>query len=204
MFTLDNGVTITVPNHQLVGPEYFIADNGGIAINSTAREIYVYNIDDTPGKAMPLLGLPFLAASYLMVDNDVGQFTLWQSNATNVHEDVVSLGSQCQNNMPTRPLVSGTGITDAHEKHRQHTAIVVATIIGCIALICSVLGIYFCLRRTRRRKEATLDPVSQYKEGMAEMSGISAHGELQGSLIPAQELPIPIQIQELPDHNSFK
>ncbi|KAK2813803.1 hypothetical protein FQN50_000204 [Emmonsiellopsis sp. PD_5] len=87
-FTLASGLTITIPNHQLVLPNVEINEKGDQEIVDDTRVIPVHNSGDYP---IPTLGQIFLSAAYLYVNNDRKEFTLWQANPTK-DTDIVAIG----------------------------------------------------------------------------------------------------------------
>ncbi|KAL8927554.1 MAG: hypothetical protein Q9208_002359 [Pyrenodesmia sp. 3 TL-2023] len=74
-FVLSRGLTIRIPNHQLV-----LSQGNVIAPNTSARELLINSNQDTDRTDLPLLGRPFLSSAYLFVDQGLGRFTIANAN----------------------------------------------------------------------------------------------------------------------------
>lgn len=125
-FTLASGLSLTVPNSQLVVPDVRISNSGSMEItNSSVREVLIYNLEQSNVNDMPLLGQAFLSSVYLHVNNDGETFTIWQSQptleeklitvgnsqtATNCAASIGNASSPAQPSSPTHKLLSGAGI----------------------------------------------------------------------------------------------
>ncbi len=74
-----SGLEIRVPNDQYIVPFVDINRNGSRYFNTSRREFLFNGLSDQPAT----LGRYFLTSAYLMVNHDVGSFTLWKANPTN-------------------------------------------------------------------------------------------------------------------------
>ncbi|KAF6825795.1 hypothetical protein CMUS01_09678 [Colletotrichum musicola] len=89
--SLSSGLNITISKDQLVVPEVTIdTRTGDLLVNSTERNMLVISLQDVNADDMPYLGFQFLAADYLQVNHDAGQFSLWRTNDT-TDENLVAI-----------------------------------------------------------------------------------------------------------------
>ena len=84
--TLSSGLRVTIPNDQLVTPDYTIAEDGATTFSDNTRVVKIRALQSDNAEDMPILGVPFLTAAYLLVNQDTSTFTIWQSNATSETE----------------------------------------------------------------------------------------------------------------------
>ncbi|KAL1965196.1 hypothetical protein VTN77DRAFT_5950 [Rasamsonia byssochlamydoides] len=179
-FVLASGLTITVPNHQLVMPNVMVNDEGIPVLNDTSTVTFnVYDLGATGGtntNDMPLLGTTFLSSTYVYVDNDNKAFTIWQANPTTEtklvavnHNNTSSSGSACQNSVPppsesASSSVGGPGsggnstTSDLNSQHLSSGVIVGIAVAGVVAALIalSTLLFYFCRRRQNREGNTRL------------------------------------------------
>ena len=73
--TINNAVTVVIPNNQLIFDEPYIASNGLIKRNPDWKNIPIVRYTDLD-QNMPRLGGMFLSSAYLMVDHDKDEFTI--------------------------------------------------------------------------------------------------------------------------------
>ncbi|KAE8350059.1 hypothetical protein BDV28DRAFT_151305 [Aspergillus coremiiformis] len=80
--TLNRQLKITVPNSQLVVPDYVPLGNETF-FSDTSREVLIGapTGGDQP-EWMTYLGQPFFIAAYLLVNHDLGTFSVWKNNST--------------------------------------------------------------------------------------------------------------------------
>lgn len=71
-FKLSAGPLISVPDHQLIVPNK----------RTDAEKILLISDSDLDTSELPILGQSFLSSSYLHVDNELEQFTIWPANPT--------------------------------------------------------------------------------------------------------------------------
>lgn len=75
---LSNGLTIRIPNSQLIVPSEEIARNGSMITEPNRMELPINRLGTQPAT----LGRFFFTSAYLMVDHEADTFTLWQANPT--------------------------------------------------------------------------------------------------------------------------
>jgi hypothetical protein len=82
---LSNGFETTIPNHELVVPYRDINAKGQpVILNGAEQRVLLLNALRSPNdKDLPLLGIPFLSAAYLVVNNDQQKFYLAKPTRTN-------------------------------------------------------------------------------------------------------------------------
>ena len=99
--TLDAGLEIRIPKHQIVQPVLDIDDNGQQqVVNTTERAVLFFSVLPK-NLRITVLGRPFMSSAYLFVDNDKEQFTLWASKP-DPKQDLVAVGSPvCENRKST-------------------------------------------------------------------------------------------------------
>lgn len=155
--TINRNLKITIPNNQLVRPDYVSLGNQ-TEFTDTSREVLVGvpTGDDQP-EWMGNLGQPFFAAAYLMVNHDQGAFTVWNSNPTEDedYQAIDSSGAICKAGLPTPSTPSnnnGTASSDRdHGKSISPGAIagIVVGVVAGVAIIVAALLAMFCYRKRR-------------------------------------------------------
>src|SRR4051812_46439593 len=129
---------------------------------------------------MPLFGKAFLTSAYLMVNQDKGEFTLWQSNAT-MSQRLVAAGpsSTCT----STSTAASSSNTSSHSHAVSPGAIAGATV--GVALVAIIIGCGFWLRSMHRRNRAEAATSIDHPDKNT--------GDLQQNLTsetqPPQELP---------------
>lgn len=98
---LVSGLSITIPNNQLIVPERRINENGEIYRNDTQPLLRI-NMIQQDGPIF--IGRFFFTAAYLATNEDAGKFTLWKANPR-TDQDLVALDS---NNKPVDSRVTCT------------------------------------------------------------------------------------------------
>ncbi|KAK3489941.1 aspartic peptidase domain-containing protein [Neurospora crassa] len=73
---LSNGLSIRIPNSQLLVPSEEIARNGSFITTPDRMELPINRLGTQPAT----LGRFFFTSAYLMVDHEADTFTLWQAN----------------------------------------------------------------------------------------------------------------------------
>jgi hypothetical protein len=91
--TLDSGLSVRIPNDQLVVPNLNLnTQTGQWVANGTTPELVINSLQSTNAANLPQIGRQFLTAAYVMMNLDTNQFTLWEANATS-DTDYVALDS---------------------------------------------------------------------------------------------------------------
>lgn len=168
--TLSNGFTATIPNHQLVKPYRKVAADGTPYIfNGTTNRALTINALRAPNdKDLPMLGQPFLAAAYLVVDNDAMKFrmgrpsrqemALVDGKVAPVADDLVPiLPAECPQTTDSATL---EGSVDSPEEQEEPSetkpdSVNIAPLAGGIAggvlaAICAITAIILWRRRKAR------------------------------------------------------
>ncbi|KAJ4328375.1 hypothetical protein N0V84_001246 [Fusarium piperis] len=84
---LNTGLSITIPNNQLIVPERRINENGEIYRNDSQPLLRINRMQD----GLISIGRFFFTSAYLATNEDAGKFTLWRANPT-TDQDLVALG----------------------------------------------------------------------------------------------------------------
>jgi hypothetical protein len=74
--TINNAVTVTIPNEQLLFDEPYIASDGRIKADPTLKNIPIVRYSDPKNYTVPRIGGMFFSNAYLMVNHDKGEFTI--------------------------------------------------------------------------------------------------------------------------------
>jgi hypothetical protein len=94
--TVNNAVTVTIPNDQLIFDEHIIATSGLIQSKADVKQIPIARI--APGDGMmPRIGGLFFSSAYLMVNHDKKMFTITpaQSKVAPVTLMAYDTGNDC-------------------------------------------------------------------------------------------------------------
>ncbi|KAK8088144.1 hypothetical protein PG997_003105, partial [Apiospora hydei] len=166
---LQSGLSVRVPNDQLVVPDVIIVrPTGALVVNGSAPDLVINSIQDVNANDLPQLGRQFLTAAYLMVNMDADQFTLWSANPTS-DQDLVAVdtsnqevteycgtGQSSLNNSGDGPESgsdpSSTATGSSASSRTRLIAGAVAGSIGGVLLIVSTT-VYILGRRKRINKE---------------------------------------------------
>ncbi|KAL9101064.1 MAG: hypothetical protein Q9163_003638 [Psora crenata] len=172
-FRLYPGLNITIPNHQLVKPEYDFDEQGQRYIrNESNRLVQIKSLDeDGDGSkdcTMASFGMGFFSAAYMMVDNDRQQFALWKGQPS-TDENIVALeASVCDTstttstNSPANAIITPT--SDMTPRIGGRGGVPARTIAGGVvggvaAIIGSLAAFWFLSRPWKRRRGAAGLPV---------------------------------------------
>ncbi|KAI9893921.1 MAG: hypothetical protein M1814_005474, partial [Vezdaea aestivalis] len=90
-FCAELGLQVTIPNEQLIVPEYTLYPAGRNILNTSIRGILLNGLEEVKKNDKLVLGQIFLTQIYLLVNGDAAQFTTWQSNAT-LEKETSTLG----------------------------------------------------------------------------------------------------------------
>ncbi|MCJ1272510.1 hypothetical protein MMC21_000296 [Puttea exsequens] len=196
--SIDPGLDIRIPNHQLVVPDYDINDQGQQYIkNSSNREILINQMSSNGANDNIVLGLPFFTSAYMLVDNDAQSMTLWQAQASKTQnivpfghppacETTVSSHSNLPIPDPTKPTTIHSAITSSAISKGAIAGAVVGGLIGIALFICAY--IWFRMRQNRRRQAAETSAQSflapyPYESGYQKP-------EMPSDRHPPQEMPL--------------
>ena len=154
VISINPGLDITIPNHELVrsfvdlnattGQEY-ISD-------SSKRVMGMYAEDSQTANSILALGRTFLTGAYLMVNADERQFTIWKGQSSAEQKLIGSGPPICPDagaTAPAPPAASQTASVTGISK-----GAIAGTIVSVIFLLALGAGIaYFILRRRSRNAE---------------------------------------------------
>jgi LPXTG-motif cell wall-anchored protein len=193
---LSNGLSIRIPNSQLITPAVEVDRNGSRTVDRSKRELLMGGVGDQP----TTLGRYFFTAAYLMVDHDARTFTMWQANPTTktnlvpvVRKTTNSADGDCGNDGSGNGGSGGNdgagqGGTTTTPSSSVSTGTIAGAAVGGIAgLVVIAALVVFFLRRKRKQQKAQY-MLSTYPPSPEEGSyqGVGAgHGYPQGAQ-PAQ------------------
>lgn len=161
--TLEGGLAVRIPNQQLVVPDKYLDDNGVWQNNSTGPDLLI-NVE-TGSNPVASLNRYFFSAAYLAVNQDAGQFTLWQAHTTS-NQNLVGLDEKNQvvsafcssSRSPTlsptvSPTVSPSPTSTSQSNGLSGGAIggIVVGVVGGVALLIGAGFLFF-----QYRKKSTL------------------------------------------------
>ncbi|KAM0252754.1 hypothetical protein ACHAQJ_007592 [Trichoderma viride] len=170
-FVLSSGLQIKISNHQLVVPGRYIDNNGDLAVNSSETVIRINSLQDVNQNSLPALGRYFFTSAYLLVNQDAGEFTLWQANntldsnlvAVDEKNQVLTTTQSCgmttstPTPTPTASLEPGPGgDKGAGEKTGNHSSLSSGSIAGIVIGVVLAVGVslgalwWYFVRRRRR------------------------------------------------------
>ena len=158
------GLDITIPNHQLITPEYDFDKQGHrYNKNDTNRLTQIYSLEGASKDWMPSFGMGFFSAAYMMVDNDRQQFTLWKGQPSTT-QNLVSMGPAACSAVPsTTGSGSGPAVGDSASRPRGQVVLDTGTLSGAVvggvalAVCCFTIVWVLAKRRARRRHEVVQD-----------------------------------------------
>lgn len=174
-FTIQNALTIKIPNNQLVIPDIDL-DQGGNVVekNSSIAEVMINSLESTNGDDMAILGRTFLTSAYLYVDYESNTFTLWSSkNTTDSNISVIRSATNSSCTTSSSNGTTSTGSSGGSSANSNSTPASVSSpgkisggaiagiVIGVILLLLLLGLIAFILlrrRRSRARSRADLYP----------------------------------------------
>ena len=208
------GMEIRIPNHQLVLPDYYMSSQGEFIINGSDRVVLINSFQDRDrANYMPTFGRLFLSSAYILVNDDMKQFTLWQSNPTTsnnllaVEESCKSIASSSRLPTSTSALISPSATTtiDPAVQNRQTTkqnrrmgnGSITGIVLGGIVGIFLTCGAILMIRRKRKIKHGPGGDESgqteEFNHGI-----LYSKSELPADRHPPQEMPGDRPLQELP------
>ncbi|KAJ8068501.1 hypothetical protein OCU04_004051 [Sclerotinia nivalis] len=167
---LDSGISVRIPNDQLVVPNLSIDHTSGVMIaNASEPELVLNAIQAVNANDLPQLGRQFLTAAYLMLNQDAETFTLWQANPTE-NEDLVAVdgknipiddfctspstpnNNSANGDLGNSSIPSTTTNTSTADTAKISTGIIVGAAIGSVVVVAIVAGIIIWYITQRKRK----------------------------------------------------
>jgi hypothetical protein len=155
-FVLSGGLSIRIPNNQLIMPHISMDRSGAPIIEEDKPELLFGGVGDNP----TTLGRYFFTAAYLMVDHDAHTFTMWQANPTSRSNLVPVVGSEYTDNSGcggaggsnTGEGGSTPGPNAATSSGVNAGAIAGGVVGGVAGLAAIVVLLFFLLRRIKKKK----------------------------------------------------
>lgn len=88
-----SGLSVRVNNAQYIGPDVTInKTTGAFEVASTEYDVAMIALQGTNSNDILRIGRNFFSAAYIMVNYDVGEFTIWAANPT-ATQDLVAVDS---------------------------------------------------------------------------------------------------------------
>lgn len=156
---LSTGLSVRIPNDQIITPHVDYDRNGSRVFNDSERDMLMTGLSQNT----ITLGRYFLTSAYLMVDYDSNQFTMWNANPTTLSslKPVINAASSelC---LP----IDG----DASEEYGEEgltVGMIVGIVVGCIAITVVTLvgGTLIWQRKVSRRRPPLLARPSEEQSG---------------------------------------
>lgn len=109
-----SGLSIRVDNAQFISPDVTInKTTGDFVVASTEYDVAMIALQDTNSNDILRIGRNFFSAAYIMVNYDVGEFTIWSANPT-ASQNLVAVdptgaeyASFCSSNNDTATVTAG-------------------------------------------------------------------------------------------------
>ncbi|KAH6848017.1 aspartic peptidase domain-containing protein [Chaetomium sp. MPI-CAGE-AT-0009] len=170
-FVLSNGLSVRIPNSQLMTPFVSVDRNGSQIIDRSKRELLLSGVGDNP----TTLGRYFFTAAYLMVDHDAGTFTMWQADPSSRTNLVPVVSKPADGGAVRRGVVAGAvegvmergavkgavvmGVTTASS---ASTGAIAGGAVGGVAALAALAAlVFFLLRRRKKRDSASPPPLPE-------------------------------------------
>jgi hypothetical protein len=166
--TINDALTVTIPNNQILFDEHFIASSGLVQSKTDVRQIPIVRI--RPGDdMMPRLGGMFFSSAYLMVNHDKGDFTIAPTPTKSTASKIIAfdtannciapveaaLASGAPNPSSTGSGNSGSSGNPNSSSSNDSSSIsggaIAGIVIGALAGIALIASIAFILWRRNRR-----------------------------------------------------
>ncbi|KAG9757380.1 hypothetical protein KCU73_g4439, partial [Aureobasidium melanogenum] len=164
--SLQSGPSISITNSQVVQPDATILSNGMINYNSTLNEVNIIPLQQMNENDIVKLGRQFLSGAYLMVNEDAGTFTLWETPAIDTSDgNLVAVDAQGQVFSPTCASATSNNTTPGSTESASVSAsasasasktsigTIVGPVVGGIAGLGLLVGLgVFLWKRSRKNK----------------------------------------------------
>ncbi|KAH8722658.1 aspartic peptidase domain-containing protein [Phaeosphaeriaceae sp. PMI808] len=211
--TINNALTVTIPNNQLLFDEHFIERGGFVQTKTDVKQIPIVRI--APGDGMmPRIGGLFFSSAYLMVNHDKKEFTLTEAQPNPAPANIVAfdtknncvapLGGNTTSKSPNAPNdESSPGADNTSPSSGLAGGIIAGIVVGVVGGIALIASFAFIIWRRKgtayqkTRSELTGDsriPIEKHGYDVAEMyvegnelgSGTHIAHELDGSGKPQE------------------
>jgi hypothetical protein len=114
--TINNDLTVTIPNKQLFFGEHYIASSGVIKTKSDVIQMPIVRIRPGDGM-MPRLGGMFFSSAVLTVNHDKNQFTIAQAQTKSAPSELVAYDTKNDCVGPVKAAASTTSSDDPKESN---------------------------------------------------------------------------------------
>ncbi|KAF2761322.1 hypothetical protein EJ05DRAFT_483703 [Pseudovirgaria hyperparasitica] len=194
---LESGLNVTIPNSQFVVAENMVSNDTGVVAYNSKIQYVMLGQNEYEHVEVLMLGKYFFTAAVMLVNHEIGEFTLWEANPT-TDTDLVSIpasqdDSLCQPS-PTgiiNPILPMSTLNPSQQEPSSKFPIgaIIGVIIGGVALLAIIVIISFCYIRRNKAKAlhtATVPPIPSYAQkpkwnpGVQELVGDHAP-EFEGS-----------------------
>ncbi|WEW57011.1 hypothetical protein PRK78_002470 [Emydomyces testavorans] len=154
---LDSGLSVRIPNDQLVVPHRFINSTNGTLVTSGDTELLIGVLQDHTANDLPYLGRQFLSSAYVFLNQDSKEFTLWAANPT-PKEELVAVDSK-------NKVITDSCTEDSRPPMQPPTpepssghyvGAIVGIVVGSIAAVAVVAVLIFYLVSVRRRRKTVV------------------------------------------------
>lgn len=195
--TIASTLSIRIPNNQLILPDLVLDQNGNQQFNSSDVEVMLDALDGDNPSNIPKLGRQFFTSAYLTVNQDAGDFALWQANPTDAVHLLAIKDPTCQTGSSngsistnsTHPSTPpGNKDVPVSKTAKSKDTIIAAVACGCATILLALASIFFC--GYRRRKQTGAESLYSENNGdlpLQEMEGYSLKRELDAG-VDIQEL----------------
>lgn len=197
--TFDTGLSIIIPNNQLVTLEPSLHSDGTITTNESTRVVLM---SEGARDRITSLGKPLLSAAYLMVtqDTEPPALTMWKSsnNATNDFAAVDGDGNICTSSgfigsvvqNPKDPDTTSSSVSNASASsnpnapsqngHILSAGATAGIAVGAVVAVLLIGGAIFYILRNRRRRRNALAARDRSSNAGAELKHGWSKAELPG------------------------
>lgn len=170
--TINDRLTVVIPNDQLIFGERHISRNGVVEAKEDVKQIPIVRIQADDGM-MPRIGGMFFSSAYLMVNHDKNQFTIAQAKSEPAPSKLIAFdtANDCvgpaeaaaASTTPGAPTDSNAGNSDSNGSSTSSSSAlssgaIAGIVIGALSGLALILGIAFLLWRRKRRATAAVDP----------------------------------------------
>lgn len=193
VISVDPGLEVTIPNHELISPYIDIDSNGEEYIkNSSDVRLTAFSMGQQSGQnSISILGRSFLSAAYLMVDEEQKQFTLWQG-APSQEQNLVAVGQSLCSPSITSPTPISTATPTSSPPPSQKglsKGAIVGVSVGAVGTTVALFGVLLFAwkrKRTRSRGHHKLTEKTEHTN----QDLVHPKAELVADNHPPQEMPL--------------
>lgn len=170
--SIQSGPKVFIANSQVVQPDATILSDGSINYNDTMNEVNIIPLLPPNDKDIVQLGRQFFSGAYVMVNQDAGNFVLWQASGSS-DEDLVAIDESgkpftpiCSSSTAAPPGSNGTSSASSSAPTpppKPSTSSIVGPVVGSIAGVVLLvgLGLFFWMRK-RKNKTVHATEISAY------------------------------------------